>query len=506
MWKALPVLGSLLICSLSSTSGRAQSWSFQAAGEPIEIAPSSFGNKSIRMVLNASEEPVVAFGSSGHLYVTRWDSETAAFSAPVEIDPASNVFMSDAEGPRMKAQGDYLIITYQLSGEWANGARSVHSNDGGATWSDPVAMVSGATEDHFMPCVGIDGQGNPFAGVKVGNNPATIFEGILKSNDGGNTWSEAYNASEMADGNAVCECCPSEPFWSNGRYYDLVRNNNGNIRDFWLLSSADGQNWDGALDIDPLDWMINSCPESGASYAGPVNGSHWYAAFMSAAGPSGQSRIHVSTLDLSANDGAGTWLSTSPVTVGQFDNATQNAPVMAHWESATGDMVLTAMTWEQNSSGYDVQLAISSDGNFTDIAQNITEAWSGQHRKPVVQFSTGEAGEPVLHLVWQQSSSGTVNYLKGTLSPVSIVVCFAPPTPQWFTTPHGIQVQLPEHWFGGTWHIWDITGRLIKSGIYPLSGDLFVSNEGLPTHAIFSVELPDGTRWAEQIITQSGLN
>ena len=60
-------------------------------------------------------------------------------------------------------------------------------------------MAPNATEDHFMPCVGIDDWGNPFAGVKLGNNPATVYEGILRSPDGGTTWLDAVNASDNAD-------------------------------------------------------------------------------------------------------------------------------------------------------------------------------------------------------------------------------------------------------------------------------------------------------------------
>lgn len=178
----------LFIISIGlSASAIGQSLIFTPENEPVEVAASSFGNKAIRMVLNAADAPVLAFGSNGHLYVSAWDNASAAFGEPVEIDPDANVFMSDAEGPRMASQGDYLVLTYQISGEWANGARSVHSMDGGLTWSAPVAMVSGADADHFMPCVAIDNNGNPFAGVKVGNNSASIFEGILRSEDGGNS-------------------------------------------------------------------------------------------------------------------------------------------------------------------------------------------------------------------------------------------------------------------------------------------------------------------------------
>ena len=168
-----------------STIAIGQSFIFTPENEPVEVAASSFGNKAIRMVTNAADEPVLAFGSNGHLYVCAWDNASAAFGEPVEIDPDANVFMSDAEGPRMASQGDFVVLTYQISGEWANGARSVRSTDGGYTWSTPVAMVSGADADHFMPCVAIDNNGNPFAGVKVGNNSASIFEGILRSEDGG---------------------------------------------------------------------------------------------------------------------------------------------------------------------------------------------------------------------------------------------------------------------------------------------------------------------------------
>ena len=49
---------------------------------------------------------------------------------------------------------------------------------------------------------------------------------------------------------------------------------------------------------------------------------------------------------------------TEPVTVNQFENATQNVPVFAQWNG--GDSPLIALAWEQNTSGYDIQLAITN--------------------------------------------------------------------------------------------------------------------------------------------------
>ena len=482
-----------------ATSLHAQNPVFIPSGEPIEVAQSSFGNKAIRMAMNGAGEPVIAFGTNGHLYVTKWDGATGAFGEPVEIDANENVFMSDAEGPRMASQGDYIVLTYQLSGQWATGARSVHSADGGATWSEPVAMAPDATVDHFMPCVGIDDAGNPFAGVKVGNNPASIYEGILRSPDGGSNWLDVVNASEAADGEAVCECCPSQPFWAEGRYYDLVRNNNNNVRDFWLMSSVDGTEWTGAIDVDPLDWMISSCPESGPSVTGPVGDGTYLVAFMSAGGASGQSRVHVSQVDLWANDGTGAWELTEPVTVSQFENATQNVPQFAQWNG--GDEPLVALAWEQNTAGYDVQLALSQGESvgLTDVAQNLTEGWSGQHRRPVIGFSTGDAEEPILHVAWQHSASGTVHYMTGTVSEPSIVICFAQPDPQVVTEPDGIRIHLTESWYNATWSVWDITGRLLATGVHTGFEPIWVSNDGLTTHAIVSIESPGGARWAQTI-------
>lgn len=493
------LLGLVFACTAITASLRAQDPVFVPIGDPIEVAPSSFGNKAIRMAMNAAGEPVIAFGSNGHLYVTKWDQLTEAFTDPLEIDPDENVFMSDAEGPRMASQGNYVVLTYQLSGQWATGARSVHSNDGGLTWSDPVPMAPNATTDHFMPCVGIDDAGNPFAGVKVGNNPATTYEGILRSEDGGSTWLEAVNASAVADGEAVCECCPSQPFWAEGRYYDIVRNNNDNVRDFWLMSSVDGIAWYGALDVDPLDWMINSCPESGPTVTGPVGDGQYLMAFMSAAGASGQSRVHVSQVDLWANDGIGEWELTEPVTVTQFENATQNVPQLAQWNG--GDEPLVALAWEQNTGGYDIQLALSqgSDINFTDNAQNLTNAWSGQHRRPAIGFSTGDAEEPILHVAWQHSASGTVHYMTGTVSSPSIIVCFAAPEPQIVHETHGIRIHLSEGWSGARWNVWDISGRLIATGVHDGYAPIWVDDQKIPPHAIVGVETEEGARWAQAV-------
>lgn len=469
---------------------------FFPVGEPMDVASSDFGNKSIGLVTNSSDELVLCFGGSGHLYVCKWDNTSQAFTEPTAIDPEENIFMSDSEGPQMAAYGDDITLTYMLSGDWDTGARSVSSHDGGVTWGAPVSMVPEATTDHFMPCVGMDPDGDPFAGVKVGTN--SVYEGILKSNDGGTSWLPAVNASEAVNGDAVCECCPSLPFWGNGRYYDLVRNNNNNVRDFWLLGSDDGVNWDTAVDMDPIDWVINSCPASGPTVCGPLPDGSWRAAFMNGGGVTGQSRVYVSSMDLEANNGAGALLGTVPVTVNQFENATQNNPTMDLWSPQNGDPII-ALAWEQNSGGYDVQLAVSNGTTLTDIAVNLTGEWSGQHRRPQLAF-TGTDDMPTLHLVWQNSSDGTVKYLKGGIEiPFDVREPHALPLPACKTTSTGVILNLPESWSTGDWTLWDVQGRHVSQGPCSRQNEIFID---VPSAGnwIVSVVNSNGNRWSHQVV------
>lgn len=495
-------LEKILICALAFIASpvvhlTSQSLLFIPNSEPIMVASEDFGNKSIRMIINASGEPVISFGKNGSLFVARWNSFSNQFETPIEINANEDVLMSDSEGPSLANNGNYIVLSYQISGQWTTGARSVHSFDGGLTWSEPVVMAPNATENTYLPCVSVDEQNNPFAGIKIGNDPATTFEGIVRSVDSGMTWLDPVNASEATAGIAVCECCASLPFVAEGKYYDIVRNNNNDLRDFWLLCSDDGMVWNNAIDVDPLDWTLPTCPASGPAVTGPIGEGMYIIAFMSAAGAAGQARVYLSEVDLQANNGDGAWTLTHPVTVTQFDNASQNVPVLAQWNG--NDEPLVALAWEQNIGGFDVQLALSQgeEWTLTDIAQNLTGTWTGQHRRPAIAFSTDDNEEPVLHIAWQHSTSGTVHYMTGTISGTSIVNEIASLEPRLANEAGGIRIHLAEGWYDSSWSVWDITGRLVVSGMNNGAESITITNNVLPAHAIISVETSDGARWAQ---------
>ena len=121
-------------------------------------------------------------------------SDNGVFNTPIPIPTLENVFMADAEGPSIAVHGSTLGLAYQVSGEWATGGQYMHTEDGGQTWSESFPIAPNATEDHFMPMLAFDDDGNPFVAVKFGDDPMVV-EGVMRSTDGGQTFQPAQPAS-----------------------------------------------------------------------------------------------------------------------------------------------------------------------------------------------------------------------------------------------------------------------------------------------------------------------
>lgn len=367
---------------------------------PIDVSSEEFGNRCTRIALNQAGNPMVLHGKTGDnagLYLSIMEDGT--FGDPIQIVSETNIYlMGESEGPRMAVHENRVAVSYQIFGEWATGGHVVISEDDGHTWGEPYAIAPTATEDHFMPHVAFNDDGLPWVAVKLGVNPTE--EGILHFNTDLDAFDPAIVSSTATPG--VCECCPSNAFGYEGMYYNVVRTNGDNLRDFWLTASSDGVNWDNAIDIDETDWVINACPASGTSSTVMEDGT-LISAYMSA--PNG-SRVYWSSADLSAF----TFLET-----GQIDpdnTSSENHPSI----SSSGDWLVAA--WERNSGGYNVMVAVSNDGPqaLEMSVVNVTEGLSGHNRHPSVVYD----GEHI-HLVYQNAENGVVHYLKGEISGTSQV-------------------------------------------------------------------------------------
>jgi len=418
---------------------------------PIDVSSQEFGNRCIRIALNQAGNPMVLHGKTGDnagLYLSIM--EDGIFGNPIQIVSETNIYLvGESEGPRMAVYENRVAVSYQIFGEWATGGHVVISEDDGYTWGEPYAIAPTATEDHFMPHVAFNDEGLPWVAVKLGVNPTE--EGILHFNTDLDAFDPAISGSTATPG--VCECCPSNAFGYEGMYYNVVRTNGDNLRDFWITTSSDGVNWDNAIDIDETDWVINACPASGTSSTVMEDGT-LISAYMAA--PNG-SRVYWSSTNLSAF----TFLETGQIDPG--NTSSENHPSI----SSSGDWLVAA--WERNSGGYNVMVAISDAGpQALEISvMSVTEGLSGHNRYPSVVYD----GE-YIHLVYQNAENGVVHYLKGEISGTSQVEGVENEENPWTITAHESGWILRGE--DASYTLYDLSGQALEMGEF--LNELYIPN------------------------------
>ena len=379
-------------------------WDF---AEPIPVAGEEFGNRCPRLALDAAGNPMVLMGKSGEgLFLAT--SDNGVFNTPIPIPTLENVFMADAEGPSIAVHGSTLGLAYQVSGEWATGGQYMSTQDGGQTWSESFPISPNATEDHFMPMLAFDDNGNPFVAVKFGDDPMVV-EGVMRSTNGGQTFESAQPASADVGSGLACECCPSKTIFGHGRCYSVYRQNDENLRDMRLVSSEDGATWDHQLDLDPTDWVINACPETGASLA-------WL--------PDGRL---ASTFRSSGNGAAEVYVNVSDVASPMSSEVGATVPVTNFAEAGNQDQphiacgpTHTAVVWQENSGGWEIHAASSANDalpwGLSNQGAPISTSLSGSNLHPEVAIHGSK-----VHVIWKNSGSGQVMYLRGTLEGSGLV-------------------------------------------------------------------------------------
>lgn len=379
-------------------------WDF---AEPIAVAGEEFGNRCPRLALDASGDPMVLMGKSGEgLFLAT--SDNGVFNTPLPIPTLDNVFMADAEGPSIAVHGSTLGLAYQVSGEWATGGQYMSTQDGGQTWSESFPISPDATEDHFMPVLAFDDDGNPFVAVKFGDDPMVV-EGVMRSTDGGQTFQPAQPASNNVGSGLACECCPSKTIFGHGRYYSVYRQNDENLRDMRLVSSEDGVTWDHQLDLDPTDWMISACPETGASLAWLPDG-RLASTFRSSG--NGASEVYVNVSDV-ANPMSSEVGATVPVT-NFIEAGNQDQPHIACGPTHT------VAVWQENSGGWEIHAASCANdalpAGLSNAGAPMSTSLSGSNLHPEVAIHGSK-----VHVIWKNSTSGQVMYLRGTLEGARLV-------------------------------------------------------------------------------------
>ena len=275
----------------------------------------------------------------------------------------------------------------------------IQSVDNGTSWEESIDIFTSENQSFSIPMLSYDSNGNPFIVSKIGESPE-IIEGFIRSIDGGLSFLPFVNVhSDLGEG-VTCECCPSNPLYYNDRYYNIFRRNEDNLRDFWIVSSSNGVDWDEQLDIDPIDWMINGCPSSGASSSILQDG-RILTAFMS--GGNTSPKIYLNVFDTSI----GADLGTTELSTNQVPN--QNYPSLASGFSHT------AIAWEEFSDGVNIKLSVASNDNIpaglVDEAVSLSQNIEGSNRYPDVEILGDK-----LFVIWQSLNEGTVKYMSGTIT------------------------------------------------------------------------------------------
>ena len=382
--------------TVSSFFVKAQiSWDLEA---PINIAENTYGNTCAQLLIDPSGNTQIIMGkpNEGLYFVS---SDEGSFGIPQVIPTGDNISIMNSNGPNVARFGNKIGIVYREVSMGITSLKFIQSADNGISWEESIVIFTSENQSFSIPMLSYDSDGNPFIISKIGESPE-IIEGFIRSIDGGLSFLPFVNVhSDLGEG-VTCECCPSNPLYYNDRYYNVFRRNEDNLRDFWIVSSANGVDWDEQLDIDPIDWMINGCPSSGASSSILQDGLI-LTAFMS--GGNSSPKIYLNLFD-TAN---GADLGTTELSTNQVPN--QNYPSLASGFSHT------AIAWEEFSDGVNIKLSIASNDNIpaglVDETVSLSENIEGSNRYPDVEILGDK-----LFVIWQSLNEGTVKYMSGTIT------------------------------------------------------------------------------------------
>ncbi len=383
--------------------------------EAISVPPdNTFGYRAPRLILTASDEPLVYWGKSNTstLYVSRMSADTFSSPAAISTGTVDPSLFGGGLGPQLVSFGDTIYLAME---EYGEGLYCLRSTDGGYSFSLPVVVYEPPVgRVATLPSIAVDPAGQPIVSfVTTNNNEEEALYEVAKSTDYGSSFAPPVVANTPAAGNEVCECCPANLSIRAADDFLLVfRNNNNNIRDIWAARSIDGGAIFGqATDLDNTDWQTFSCPQSGPT--GYRANDSLYVAFYS--GANGNHSVYLSSLHIPS------MLKGGQIDLPRADGGTgsQNFPRMA----GNGDTL--GIIWQEAniSSGWDLSFAWSVNGS-TDLARQVIriDSSSGHQRYPDIAFANG-----VFHLVYEDGSQTNVLYRQISFEPLTSLRPIEPP-------------------------------------------------------------------------------
>ncbi len=438
----------LLIWFTTDFIAQPLSWSSE-----ISVADgATYGKTRPRIAVTSGNIPVVMWGggiSNEPLYAARWNG--TGFNTPVIITPPNmDPFMDTWAGADIAASGNNVFVVFKVEPHMTNNIYVVKSSDGGITWGAPVQVDAGIGPYDDLPSIAVSDAGNPSVMFMIFDSTMTSFSyAVASSVDGGATYLPAITISTLGS-SEVCDCCPGAMAIKGNYFVPAWRRNDSNTRDMWLALSNDGgatYNW--GLDIDPTNWILNSCPSSGPSPF--LTSDTVITAFMS--GATGRNRIYINTHNyLTLQPGSTNFADSSVI-----NTAIQNYPFL----SGSSDTVV--LVYQEAIAGNTEAMYSYSYNGASGLINNsfvLNNSTTGNQKFPHVAY-----GDNTFHFVWVDYVSGDVMYKAGSI-PTGLFENENSKTLAAYPNPSNEFIRIDVSMLNGnkaTMEIVDINGKLIES-------------------------------------------
>ncbi len=231
----------------------------------------------------------------------------------------------------------------------ASALRFARSDDGGATWRDPVSINEGETFGSHNFHALLAGADGALYAAWLRNVRGESAVWLRPSRDGGLTWEAARPVHEAP----TCPCCRTGlALAPDGTLYSSWRKIfEGDVRDVVVAASRDGgTTWSDPARPRADDWVFPGCPHAGPSLRAGADGSVHIAWWT---GKPGEAGVWYAR----STDGGATWAA-QPIAIGERSSpahvqlALAGSAVLVAWDDGLGDRPV-------------VRLRASGDGGTT---------------------------------------------------------------------------------------------------------------------------------------------
>lgn len=210
----------------------------------------------------------LTYAQSGDIFVTSSNDEGTTFAEPTKVASVPHLMVGMRRGPRIVARAERVTVT-----AIAHELLAFHSDDGGKTWSQPVAINDVPTSAREgLHDVAIGPTGELFVtwlDLRSGNMELWSAQ----STDNGNTWRKNEPLYRSPDG-AICTCChPSALYDETGNLAVMWRNSIAGCRDMWIAARFRGSDtFSTPRKLGEGSWKIDGCPMDGGRIIGLGHG------------------------------------------------------------------------------------------------------------------------------------------------------------------------------------------------------------------------------------------